>query len=143
MIIKAADDFINNRSNSDAYRILGYAKPMIKPTKIAGRSSDNYAEREWRKVYANPAPLKWLTEVEYTAYRGDAASPKPPVGTSLHFEVSDIDFILVDKLHVRALQDFIMNSLAHVGGGGNPITTEEKWALLSKILVYENLVHNL
>ena len=143
MIIKAADDFQSNRKNSDAYRILGYAKPMIKPTKINGRSSDNYAEREWRKVYANPAPLKWLTEEEYTDYRGDAASPKSPVGTPLHFDVSDIDFILVDKPHVRALQDFIMNQLSHVGGSEAVIATDDRWTLLSKILVYENLVNNL
>ena len=143
MIIKAADEFQINRRNSDAYRILGYAKPMIKPTKITGRSSDNYAEREWRKVYANPAPLKWLSEEEYTDYRGDAALPKSPVGTPLHFDVSDIDFILVDKPNVRALQDFIMNELAHVGGREADITTDERWSLLSKILVYENLVNNL
>ena len=116
---------------------------MIKPTKITGRSSDNYAEREWRKVYATPAPLKWLTEEEYTDYRGDAASPKSPVGTPLHFDVSDIDFILVDKPHVRALQDFIMNELAHVGGSEAVIATDDRWTLLSKILVYENLVNNL
>lgn len=143
MIIKAADYFLNNRRNSDAYRILGYAKPMIKPTKVPGRSSDNYAEREWRKVYANPAPLKWLTEVEYVDYRGDADLPKPPVGTPLHFDAWDIDFILVDKKHVRTLQDSIMNRITHVGGCGNPITTDERWTLLSKILVYENLVNNL
>lgn len=143
MFIKAADDFQNNPRNSEAYRILGYAKPMTKPTKIHGRSSDNYAEREWRKVYANPAPLKWLTEGEYSVYRGDTANQKPSVGTPLHFDVLDIDFILIDKTHVKVLQNFIMNMLAHVGGSANPMTTDERWTLLSKILVYENLVNNL
>ena len=52
-------------------------------------------------------------------------------------------FILVDKQHVSALQDFIMNELAHVGGSEADITTDERWTLLSKILVYENLVNNL
>ena len=44
MIIKAADAFLSNRKESDSYRILGYAKPMEKPTKIVGRSSDNYGD---------------------------------------------------------------------------------------------------
>ena len=143
MVIKAADDFLNNRKDSDSYRILGYSKPMVKPTKIEGRSSDNYAEREWRKVYANPSPLKWLTENEYNAYRGDPNSPKQPKGTPLHFKVSDIDFILVDKFNVHRLQDFIMTRLAHVGGNAENITTNERWTLLSKILVYDDLLHNL
>ena len=52
-------------------------KMMIKPTKITGRSSDNYAEREWRKVYATPAPLKWLTEEEYADVLCDCVSILP------------------------------------------------------------------
>ncbi|WP_346712698.1 abortive infection system antitoxin AbiGi family protein [Mediterranea massiliensis] len=143
MIIKAADDFLNKRNDSDSYRILGYAKPINKPTKIKGRSSDNYAEREWRKVYANPSPLKWLTEEEYIAYRGDPKSPKQPKGTPLHFKVDDIDFLLVDKLHAQNLQNFIVNELNQIGGNENVVTPEERWTLLSKILIYEDLIHNL
>lgn len=141
MIIKAADAFLSNRKESDSYRILGYAKPMEKPTKIVGRSSDNYAEREWRKVYANPAPLKWLTEEEYNNYR--RVDPKQPVGTPLHFNVDDIDFILVDKLNVNNLLGYIMNDINHIGGNTQAITLEQKLLLLSKILVYDDLVHNL
>ena len=143
MIIKAADDFINNRQNSDAYRILGYSKPMTKPTKIVGKSSDNYAEREWRKVYANPAPLRWLTEEEYDNYRGDRDTPKRPVGTPLHFKANDVDFILVRKAKVQEMQEFIMNRLVHIGGSLEVVETGERWMLLSKILVYEDLLHNL
>jgi hypothetical protein len=141
MIIKAADAFLSNRKESDSYRILGYAKPMEKPTKIVGRSSDNYAEREWRKVYANPTPLKWLTEEEYNNYR--KVDPKQPVGTPLHFNVDDIDFILVDKLNVNNLLGYIMNDINHIGGNTQAITLEQKLLLLSKILVYDDLVHNL
>jgi len=143
MIIKAADDFINHRSNYDSYRILGYSKPLVKPTKIAGRNSNNYVEREWRKVYANPSPLKWLTEEEYYAYRGAPETPKTPKGTPLVFKADDIDFILVNKANVKTLQTSIMQNMDHVGGSQHPITTEERLTLLSKILVYENLVHNL
>lgn len=143
MVIKAADDFLNNRNNAEAYRILGYAKPMTKPTKQKKRSSDNYAEREWRKVYANPAPLKWLTEDEYNQYRGDAEDPKKAVSLPLHFDVDDVDFILVDKAHVKELQYYIMDELQHIGGKSNKMSKDERLILLSKILVYENLLHNI
>lgn len=143
MIIKAANNFFKNRKNSDLYRILGYSKPITKPTKVSGISSDNYVEREWRKVYANPAPLKWLTEAEYNIYRGNQNTPKRPVGTPLHFNVNDIDFILVNKKDVNTLQNFIMNKLKQIGGNSNQIKNLEKWTLLSKILVYEDLLHNL
>lgn len=143
MVIKAADVFLANRKNYDDYRILGYAKPMQKPTKQEGRSYDNYAEREWRKVYANPAPLKWLTEAEYQIYRGQPNSSKSPVGQPLHFEVKDIDFILVDKNNVRNIQNAIMNTIQHVGGAYSLVSESDRLDLLSKILVYENLIHNL
>lgn len=143
MIIKAADDFINNRNAAEAYRILGYAKPISKPTPSKGKSSNNYVEREWRKVYANPAPLKWLSEDEYIAYRGVPGSDKTAVGTPLHFSVNDIVFILVDKPNLNHLLNHIMNVLSHIGGGTKPITNDERLILLSKILVYEDLVHNL
>lgn len=143
MIIKAADDFLIDRSNSDAYTILGYAKPITKPSKVDGLSSDNYAEREWRKVYANPSPLKWLTEAEYNEYRGDRVNPKRPIGTILHFNVKNIDFILVDKTKVNSLRKFIMKDLRNIGGGSVNITESDRWTLLSKILIYDDLVHNI
>lgn len=143
MIIKAADSFLNNRNDADAFRILGYAKPMSKPTRLQGKSSDNYAEREWRKVYANPAPLRWLTDAEYTNYRGASGTPKIAVGQPLQFKVRDIDFILVNKANVQNLQNYIMTRLNHVGGSSTIVTQQERWDLLSKILVYEDLEHNL
>lgn len=143
MIIKAEDSFLNNRRDADSYRILGYAKPVIKPTKKEGYSSDNYAEREWRKVYANPTPLRWLTEQEYDEYRGNHATPKTPVGTILSFDANNIDFIMVDKEHERDLQHFIMDDLQTLGNNNHAITRDDKLTLLSRILVYENLVHNI
>lgn len=143
MVMKAADSFLRNSKDYGAYRILGYAKPMQKPTRQEGRSSDNYAEREWRKVYACPAPLKWLTEDEYNTYRGDSNTPKRPVGTILCFSVDDVDFILVDKEHVRDLCNSIMNEIQHIGGSKDPISYDDKLELMSKILVYEKLIHNL
>lgn len=143
MVMKAADNFLTNRKNYESYRILGYSKPKTKVTKKSGRSPDNYAEREWRKVYANPAPLKWLTKEEYDTYRGDEGSPKTPIGTPLFFEVDDIDFLLVDKAHVQELQDFIMSKLPTKGENLQSLSQNDKYTLLSKILVYEDLVHNL
>ncbi len=143
MVIKAADDFLNDKKNAEAYRILGYAKPMIKPTKMSDRSNDNYAEREWRKVYANPAPQKWLTESEYNDYRGNQADPKKDVAQPLQFSADDVDFILVDKAHVKCLRNFIMDGMKHIGGKTNSVSRDERLDLLSKILVYEKLLHNI
>ena len=144
MIIKAANDFMTNRSQYDLYRILGYSKPVKKINCPKGYSPDNYIEREWRKVYANPAPLKWKTEAEYNVYRGAKGSPKSPVSLPLTFNANEIDFIIVKKKDLKQLQDFIMNGgLIDVGGKHNPITHDEKITLISKVLVCEDLVHNL
>ncbi len=143
MIIKASYCFTDDRKTAEAYRILGYAKPMKKTTREKGRSFDNYAEREWRKVYSNPSPLKWLTESEYTTYRGNLNTEKKAVGTPLLFGKDDIDFILVNRDNLPALQAFIMTELNSIGGKSNSIGDEDRWVLLSKILVYEDLLHNL
>lgn len=96
MIIKATNEFLTNYRNYDGYRILGYSKPVRKVISQPNRSSDNYIEREWRRVYANPAPFKWLTEDEYVIHRG--TSPiKPSVGLPLVFSVEDIEFIIINK----------------------------------------------
>ena len=144
MIIKAANDFLANRSHYDLYRILGYSKPVKKIVCPAGYNPDNYCEREWRKVYANPAPLKWLTEAGYAKYRGVKGSPKTPVSLPLTFCASEIDFIIVKKKDLKQLQDYIMNGgLIDIGGKHDPITQDDRITLISKILVSEDLVHNL
>ena len=144
MIIKAANEFLNNRSNYDLYRILGYSKPVKKIICPRGYSPDNYCEREWRKVYANPAPLRWLTEQEYAAYRGVPGVPKRPVSLPLTFNANEIDFIMVKKKDLKQLQNYIMNGgLEDIGGKHNPITQDDRITLISKILVSEDLVHNL
>ena len=143
MVNEAADNFISNRKKTDAYRILGYSKPMTKPTKKEGQSSDNYVEREWRKVYANRGRTKWLTEEELKSYKGEHNSPKRSIGNPLKFNIEDVDLILVDKQNVQKLQEFIMNKMPHLGGNTDEVTEKERWALLSKILVYEDLIRNL
>lgn len=142
MIIKAEQEFRNNRSNYDGYRILGYSKPVRKVIPQPGRSSDNYIEREWRRVYANPAPLKWLTEAEYIIQRGTAVD-KPSVGLPLVFSVDDIEFIMVDKANETNLWSFIMTNLVDVGGRNIPLSQNQRCALLSKILVYESINNNI
>lgn len=144
MIMKAADTFLNNRDNYDGYRILGYAKPVKKIKCPKGYNPDNYVERGWRKVYANPAPCKWKTEAEYNTYRGLKTTPKTPVSLPLTFETKEIDFIIVNKKEVGALQDYIMNGgLNDVGGKNKPIDMADKLTLISKILVREDLIHNM
>ena len=144
MIIKAADTFLNDRTNYDGYRILGYAKPVKKIKCPSGYNPDNYVEREWRKVYANPAPCKWKTEEEYTIYRGAKTSSKTPVSLPLTFEAKEIDFIIVNKRDVKTLQDYIMDGTLHdVGGKTKIIEMTDKLTLISKILVREDLIHNM
>ncbi len=143
MVQTAYEVFVKDRKRYDEYRILGYSKPITKPTKVKGRNSDNYIEREWRKVYANPAPHKWLTENEYNAYRGAKTSPKKPIGNPLRFKVDDVDFILVDKMNAPKLRNYIMTKLKYLCHASNPLSQDEKYILLSKILIYEDLIHNL
>jgi hypothetical protein len=144
MIIKAADTFINNRSDYDGYRILGYAKPVKKVICPTGYNPDNYVEREWRKVYANPAPCKWKTESEYNLYRGSKLTPKSPVSLPLTFTAREIDFIIVNKKDVPSLRDFIMNgTLRDIGGKPKAIDLDDQLTLISKILVKEDLLHNM
>lgn len=144
MVIKAAKDFATHPEQYDTYRILGYAKPVMKVKCPKGYNPDNYVEREWRKVYANPAPCRWKNETEYATYRGAAGSPKTPVSLPLKFSVVDIDFIIVKRKDLKQLQDFIMNgALVDVGGKSNAVTQEDRIGLISKILVAEDLLHNL
>ena len=144
MIIKAAKIFLNDRLNYDGYRILGYAKPVKKIKHPTGYNPDNYVEREWRKVYANPAPCKWKTEDEYIDYRGPKTSPKNPVSLPLTFFAKEVDFIIVNKKDVRSLQDYIMNGALHdVGGKDKAIDMSDRLSLISKILVREDLLHNM
>lgn len=142
MIIGAEAAFTRDRNNYNNYKILGYAKPMKKPTPTPGRSSDNYVEREWRRVYANSSHSRWLRADEYDNYRGDPDSLKKPVGAPLRFSVNDIKFLLINQSNKASLQEFIMKGLSGIGGNKG-ITDQDKYELLSKILVYEDLVHNL
>lgn len=144
MIINAYKEFCNSPVNSDSYRILGYAKPLKKPTSEKGEKSDNYIEREWRKVYANPSPHRWLNEAEYKLYRGDKDKvDKKPIKGTLKFSVKDIDFILVDKKSVSKLCNFIVNSLQNLCDSDKQISDDERFELLSKVIAYEDLIHNI
>lgn len=145
VIIKAANDFVHNRSQNELYRILGCSKPQNKILCPKGKNVDNYIEREWRKVYGNPSPMKWKTKEEYDDYRKGKDTPKNPVSLPLTFTVKEIDFIIIKKKDLNDLINFIMDdTFVHVGGRKNAtITSEEKVMLLSKILLCEDLMHNL
>ncbi len=146
-IIQATDDFLNNPSDVERYRILGYSKPMYKilPPNNSTVSKDNYKEREWRKVYASSPSYKWKTEIEYNKYRGKKNEPKKQVGTSLKFGANDIDFILIREKDRKDLIDYIMRGdLPYLGGKMVvPVTTEDKELLLTKIVSFDSLITNL
>ena len=77
-----------------------------------GTCKDNYIEREWRKVYSCPSPLKWLSENEYYIYRGDRSVSKQPKGKILHFSTKDIVFIIIpnkfkDELSIHIGENYI------------------------------------
>lgn len=144
MVIQAAEVFQSNPKDYDGYRILGYAKPMRRLKKgekqKKKRTIDNYVEREWRRVYSSKK-LKWLTEESFKEYRNQSGKEKQPVGTSLHFSIDDIVFIIVDKQNKEQLQQFIMTKFSELGGG--EINEQMRLDLISKIVVYEDIVHNL
>ena len=142
MVIQAYRNFDKDRDDTDKYRILGYAKPLMKIScNIRDHDKDNYKEREWRKVYACPSPLKWLNLDEYTKYR-DRASEKIAVGNILKFKSKDIDFILVDKCHYEEILSFIMNEMKTIGGQES-LTQAERIELISKMVEYEKLERNI
>lgn len=139
MVIQAAKVFLTNPKDYDGYRILGYAKPMRRLEK-GKKTFKNYAEREWRRVYSSKK-MKWLTVESYTEYRNQSGKEKQPVGPILHFSIDDIVFLIVDQQNKAELQQFIMKKLSKLGGG--KINEQMRLDLISKIVVYEDIVHNL
>ena len=62
----------------------------------------------------------------------------------MKFKIDDIDFIIVAKSDLIELKEFIIRDLKTIGGyNNNGITDDERYSLLSKILVYEDLKDNL
>ena len=142
MVANAYKSFEHDDKQDLSYRILGYAKPMQKTIYEMGTCKDNYIEREWRKVYSCPSPLKWLSENEYYIYRGDRSVSKQPKGNILHFSTKVIVFIIIPKKFKSDLLDYIMNEMETIGGS-TPITIADRLELISKIVEYENLVYNI
>lgn len=145
LIIKATENFLDHPENPDDYSILGYSKPTSKIKLVAGKNADNYIEREWRKVYKSYGTQKWKNEAEYKAYRGDSATPKKQVGSSLKFNVNDIDCIILKKRYVNNFIDFVMDpNLTYFGDERKVnITQRDRELMLSKIIQYESLEFNM
>lgn len=145
LIIKATENFLDHPENPDDYSILGYSKPIKKIQIVPGKSTNNYIEREWRRVYKSYGIQQWKTEEEYDRYRGDNAIPKKKVGSPLRFSVNDIDCIILKKDFVEIFIDFIMdNKLTYFGDKQNvKITNRDKELMLSKIIQYESLEFNM
>lgn len=141
MVNEAYQAFEKTPKEHQKYRILGYSKPMNKSFASKGVPKDNYIEREWRKVYACPAPLKWLNEQEYNLYRGDKTLPKKPVGNILKFDPEDVVFIIIPRKDKEQILDFIVNKMNTFGG--RQVTEQEKFDIVSKVIEYESLEFNL
>lgn len=139
-IIKATKAFLSPNGKYDYYRILGYSKPMTKIEKRKNQCKNNYSEHEWRHIYET-STYKWKRGEEYDSYRKEQ-DPKPPVGKPMTFKASDIDFILVRKTDIDDIQSYIMGKLQIIGGT-NKITDSDKYRLLTKLLIYEDLVKNI
>ena len=139
MVIKAFNEFLKDPKKYDSYRILGYAKPTKKTsteTESEKKSPNNYVEREWRKVYPCPTPLKWLNETELEEYRG-RKNEKESVGNILKFNISDIEMIIVDKSNLQNRQNYIAYKLGTISD--KKISEPDKLSLISKIVVYEEI----
>lgn len=145
MIIQAAKEFINDRENSDSYRILGYSKPLKKIALEKNKNNNNYIEREWRKVYKSYGPQKWKTDAEYKAYRGSKKTPKKVVGSPLRFGINDIDCIILREKYINDFINYIFSQELNQLGGKYNVGFDEndRRLLLSKIIKYESLENNL
>lgn len=136
MVNNAYKLFEKDSKDWQKYSILGYSKPMNKSNNIKGVPKDNYIEREWRKVYACPSPLKWLNEQEYNLYRGDKSTPKTAVGNVLTFKPQDVVFIIIPQKEKDSFLDFIINTLKTFGG--HQVTEQERLDIISKVVEYES-----
>lgn len=146
MVIMATKAFHEQPSHTEAFRILGYAKPLYKIEKNKDLNNNNYIEREWRKVYASRMQFKWKTQQEYQAYRGDdELNPKTAVGVPLRFSADDVNFIIIPRNDAPNIRDYIMRSPIRYIGGKNTvvITNNDRELLLSKLVTYEDLIENM
>lgn len=145
MIVSATEDFLNDKKDTDKYRILGYSKPLYKIECDKETTRDNYVEREWRKVYASRNQFVWLTEDEYDVYRGDKSLPKTPIGVPLKFSAEDVDIIIVQERDIVSLIDYIMRGgFTYIGGKENTtVDVQDRELLLSKVATFESLANNM
>lgn len=145
MIIDATNSFKSKNPDKSTYRILGYSKPITKITAVTGINSNNYIEREWRKVYANQGTQSWLTIKEYNIYRGAKQTAKKQIGSPLKFSVEDIDLIIVPQNTIKDIVQYILDSQFNRIGGKEKVVikNDDKILLISKIIAYESLKDNM
>lgn len=144
MVVKRASEaYLKNSTKTESFEVLGYSKPMYKLQSLSKKKSNNYIEREWRKVYAPNSSYRWKSENEYNEYRGNKDTPKKEIGKPLKFDVKDIDFILMPDIDVPNIISCI-NNLKYLGGNTRKqLNGSDKDLLLAKILSYDNLIKNL
>lgn len=143
-IIMNAGESFKKGNDVKTFSILGFSKPVRKINNEEEKNKDNYVEREWRKVYANVTKTQWMNSEKYKEYRGPKDTPKKPIkDISLKFTIDDIDFIVIEKKYFNDLVDFIMKNLKYIGGNKTELSAANQYKLLTKIVKYEDLAHNI
>ena len=142
MVMKAEKAFKTDKKDYEAYKILGYAKPMFKLNKankeVSNYNNSNYIDREYRRLYQSKGQHKWQTVKEY-----NNNTQKKHIGSPLKFSVKDIDFIIIKREHFMEIFEFIQGLNMIGGKEKEPITQEKRILLISKIMIYETLIGNI
>ena len=143
MITKSISDscskFYTNEINNKTlkYKILGISKPMRKyKVDKPNQETDNYREREWRKVFYRE---KWKNEIEYEKWRGKGG--KPFLNDKLIFKPTDIEFIITENDSIASeLIEQILGSKFTICGSHVP--PQEQYELISKIITKQKIEEN-
>lgn len=139
-VMRAMRSFLddNNKKNVDDYSILSSAKPIRKISNPKNYNPDNYIEREWRKLYYPAGQYKWKTKQEYEE------NSKHTIDHYLKFTIDDIDAVIIAKEDMEEFVRFVMSSeFSKIGGVDKPISMNDKYKLLTKIIYRETLLKNI
>ena len=125
------------KNNSLKYKILGISKPMKKyKADKSMQEMDNYREKEWRKVFYGE---KWKDETELNNWRG--RGNKPFLDNKLTFKSTDVEFIITQNDDTASeLIGNILNPEFVICG--SPISSKEKYELISKIITKTRIEEN-
>ena len=140
MVIEANRSFNEDKSNIHAFGFLGISKPLYD---LSLSKECNYIDREWRKIYESRNQYQWKTHIECDEFFMTGKHSQKHVGSPLKFDINDIECIIVGEHHIIGVHDFITH-LSRIGGKElKTVSQTDKELLLSKIISFETLVHNI